>query len=131
MLAATEQIDRKARQGSEWLRHQPGKVKAERECIFGGRRSSNGKCDRQTAVGAQAGFVRCAIQFDEKPVELGLILKRLSFHRGTDLLIDLADRPATSESTVSSWVAVAQFDGLSPSGRGSRRHAGGSCMAAL
>ena len=72
MLAAAEQIDRKLRQSSDRLRHQPGEVKIERESIFGRNRPGKGQGNRQNSIGAQSAFVRCAVQFHQKSVKLGL-----------------------------------------------------------
>ncbi len=75
----------------------------------------------QQRVRAEIGFVRRAVEFDQRAVEIALRGRVEPLDRGTDQIVDGRDRLEHAFAAVALRVAVAQFDRLVRAGRRARR----------
>ena len=109
-------IDRRIRVGTavENIHHRDGQdlrvVAAEITIegkIFRRRgRMRRGKRDGEQRVCAQIFFVRCAVEFDQAVVDLGLIARVATLERGSDLLVDVSDSARNAFTAKAVLVAI-------------------------
>ncbi len=86
---------------------------------------------RKQRIGAEPRLVLGAVEFDQRAVEEGLLVRLETHHRLGDLGVDVLDRLQHTLAEVASPVAVTQLNRLARSGRGARRHRGAAHDAGL
>ncbi len=80
---------------------------------FGDRaRAGIGDRDRQNRISTDFGFVRRAVENEHRLIQIALMAEIPTLERRVDLLLDIGDGGATSESAIARGIAVTQFQGL-------------------
>ena len=115
VLAAVQDVQHGHRQGERVAAAERG---VERQAAGGGRGMRGGQTDAEHGVGAQAAFVRRAVERRQRPVQPGLIGGVEAAGRCRDLAVDMADGGADALAAVPVGIAVAELDRLVPPGAG-------------
>ena len=105
------------------MRPLAAQVAPERQTLLRGRRVGRGQRHAEDGVGPQMRLVGGAVEIDERPVELLLVGRIVSGHRGGDLGVDVRDGVGDALAEVG-LAPVAQLGGLELAGGRSRRHRG-------
>ena len=80
------------------------------------QRPSGGDGHADNRIGAESGFVVCAVKRDQGTIELREVVEGPSLHGTGDLSVDAGNSPQHSIPIESSFVAVSQLDRLARTG---------------
>ncbi len=106
-------------------------IAVQRLAEFGRGRLRQRERDRQDGVGAQAGFVRRAVQIDQDLVQLDLLGRVHPADRVENLAFHIGDRLLHALAAEAGGIAVAQFHRLMCAGGGAGGHRGAAHRAAF
>src|SRR5205807_2424136 len=93
--------------------------------------AGGGERDGESGVGAEARFVRRAVEFDQAAVERVLIGRIVVQNCWRDHVLDVFDRSVNAEAVVPRCITVAELASFRPAGAGPAWHARSTHDAAI